>query len=254
MQEMGWLSIKIFKIIYFDTSFWSVWNLDYAECDRSVNPVGVSQPSPWACTFSLLKPPLYNPTWSGEAFRIVYSWAQRCSLTTSAKETKVSGEVDTWEGRHNLQEDQDRLEEGAHNFQSLCTGKATEVQHQVVQEEQLNPALPCQEDEELCVLLKWDVPHAHWIWIPIWRSSPGSRRSLQWTPLCSDISIAINISMLPFMAQARITTYSSSQFLLLHRGKQKQYFVSKCNTINRVAMIKTTAPYKIFGYKDFFDY
>lgn len=104
MQEMGWLSIRIFKFIYFDTSFWSVWNLDYAESDRSVNPVGVSQPRPWACTFSLLKPPLHNWIWSGKTCRIVYSWTQRCRLTMSAEETKLSGEVDTWEGRANLQE------------------------------------------------------------------------------------------------------------------------------------------------------
>lgn len=46
MQEMGRLSTKILKIIYFDTLFWSVWNLDYAESDGSVNSVGLSQPSP----------------------------------------------------------------------------------------------------------------------------------------------------------------------------------------------------------------
>lgn len=67
----------------------------------------------------------------------------------STEETKLSVEVDTWEERANLQEDQDRLEECANNFLPFCTGKDTEAQHQLMQEKQLNPALPCQEDEEL---------------------------------------------------------------------------------------------------------
>lgn len=248
MQEMGWLSIRIFRIIYFDTSFWSVWNLDYAESDRSVNPVGVSQPRPWACTFSLLKPPLHNWIWSGKTCRIVYSWTQRCSLTTSAEETKLSGEVDTWEGRDNLQETRTGWKSVQTIFYLSTQAKTLKHSTNLCRRNSWILLSLVKKMKSFACCWKWDVPHAHWIWIPIWRCSPGSRRSPQWTPLCSDISIAINISVLPFMAQPRITTYSSSQFLSLHKRKQKQYFVSKCNTINRVIMIKTTAPYKIFAW------
>lgn len=39
-------------------------------------------------------------------------------------------------------------------FSIFLHSQDTEAQHQLVQEKQLNPALPCQEDEELCVLLE----------------------------------------------------------------------------------------------------
>lgn len=38
---------------------------------------------------------------------------ERCSLRTFAEDTKLSGELETWEGRASQQEDLDRLEEWA---------------------------------------------------------------------------------------------------------------------------------------------
>lgn len=154
---MGWLSIKIFKIIYFDTSFWSVWNLDKAESNGSsgslsAQPLSMHFFTPQTTTVQL---DLIRKSFQNCVF--LNTVVERCSLTTFAEHTKLSEEVDTSEGRANLQEDQDRLEECANNFLSFSTGKNTEVQHQLVQEKQLNPALPCQEDEELARSEMWHM-------------------------------------------------------------------------------------------------
>lgn len=245
---MGWLSIKIFNIS-FDTLIWSVWNLDNTESDGSVNPVGLSQPSPehslfhssnHLCTTGLDQEKLPE-------LCILNTVGERCSLTTFAEDTKVRAEMPTWEGRANLQEDQDRLEECANNFLSFSIVKTAEVHTSLCRRNswillslvRKMKSLRAAGSEMCHMLTESESPSGAAAQVA---EGQGSELSVLTHQHCHQYFIAL------LHGTGKGNNLLFITFLLLHKEKKKQYFVSKCNTINKVTMMKTTAPCKIFAW------
>lgn len=218
--------------MYFDTLFWSVWNL-YCRIWWICEPSGslsaqllsmhFFHSSKHLCTTGLSQKKLAE-------LSILNTVVERGSLTTSAEDTKVSGEMHTWEGRANLQEDQERLEKCANNFLSFSTGKTTEVHTSLCRRNSWS-LLCLVRRWRACVLLEVRCATCSQNLHPHLELQPGSRRSRQWTPLCSDISTAINISLLPFMVQARITTYSSAYFFYFTEEKRNNTLLASATQL-----------------------